>query len=104
MPLVRGEQIATWGDPNKANGYFGTEEKSRDAIAGDFQDIPIVDISGIFSPDLKDRQAVADQVRDACIRVGFVCILLFQETFLPYRYNLLMTCSSTPKATACRAK
>jgi len=71
MPLVRGEQIATWGDPNKANGYFGTEEKSRDAIAGDFQDIPIVDISGIFSPDLKDRQAVADQVRDACIRVGF---------------------------------
>jgi len=71
MPLVRGEQIATWGDPNKANGYFGTEEKSRDAIAGDFQDIPIVDISGIFSPDLKHRQAVADQVRDACIRVGF---------------------------------
>ncbi|KAJ9633549.1 hypothetical protein H2204_006932 [Knufia peltigerae] len=71
MPLVRGEEIAVWGDPYKANGHFGTDEKSTLAIAGDFKDIPVIDISGIFSPDLKDRKAVADQVRDACVRVGF---------------------------------
>jgi TPR repeat protein len=71
MPVVRGEQIATWGDANKANGYFGTDEVSKDAIAGDFKDIPIIDISGAFSSELKDRQEVAEQVRDACVRVGF---------------------------------
>jgi hypothetical protein len=72
MPvLYKGQEIATWGDANKAAGHFGTEEKSKNAIAGDFDDIPVIDIAGVFSPVLADRAKVAAQIRDACIRVGF---------------------------------
>lgn len=68
---VRGQQIAVWGDPNKANGHFGTDEKSSNAIAGDFDSVPIIDISGVFSPDIEVRAKLASEIRDACIRVGF---------------------------------
>jgi len=37
----------------------------------DFQSIPIVDLANIDSSDLQSRQNLADQVRDACMRVGF---------------------------------
>ncbi|EXJ89707.1 hypothetical protein A1O3_02774 [Capronia epimyces CBS 606.96] len=67
----KGQKIAVWGDQNKANGHFGAEEKSRSAIAGKFEDIPIIDISGIHSSDINERMRVAGQIRDACVRVGF---------------------------------
>ncbi|KAF9265190.1 2OG-Fe(II) oxygenase [Marasmius fiardii PR-910] len=36
-----------------------------------FKNIPIIDISNITSPDPAARRALADQVRNACINVGF---------------------------------
>ncbi|TFK50256.1 putative gibberellin 3-beta hydroxylase [Heliocybe sulcata] len=40
-------------------------------LARDTGEIPIIDIKGIFSDDIKDRQAVAEQVREAASRIGF---------------------------------
>jgi isopenicillin N synthase-like dioxygenase len=34
-------------------------------------EITVIDVSGIFSDDLSQRQAVASQVREACMRIGF---------------------------------
>lgn len=69
--LYKGEEIATWGDPNKAAGYFGTDERFKDTQVGNFDTIPIINVSGIFSTQLEERKKVAAQIRDACIRVGF---------------------------------
>jgi hypothetical protein len=61
-----------WGSAQKASGSFGTVVcKSEDAIEGDFNSIPLIDVAGIFSSNLEDRKAVAAQLRDACINVGF---------------------------------
>ncbi|EPQ53888.1 isopenicillin N synthetase [Gloeophyllum trabeum ATCC 11539] len=40
-------------------------------VAKDTGEIPIIDISGIFSKDIEDRKAVAEQVREAASRIGF---------------------------------
>lgn len=37
-------------------------------------EIPIIDVSGIFSPSLSDRLAVAEQIRDASTNTGFFYI------------------------------
>lgn len=37
----------------------------------DFEEVPVIDLSGLASTDINDRIAVAQEVRDACIRVGF---------------------------------
>jgi hypothetical protein len=61
-----------WGSAQKASGSFGTVVcKSEDAIEGDFNIIPLIDVAGIFSSNLEDRKAVAAQLRGACINVGF---------------------------------
>lgn len=69
--LYKGEEIAAWGDPNKAAGYFGTDEISSETIGGDFDSVPVIELSGIFSADLGERKRVAAEIRDACVRVGF---------------------------------
>ena len=38
---------------------------------GDFSSVPVIDLAGMFSPDLEDRKAVASQVRAASHTVGF---------------------------------
>lgn len=56
----------------KKGGNFGTKQISGDlSIVGDFNSIPVINVAGIFSEKLGDRQAVATQIRDACTRVGF---------------------------------
>ncbi|KZT22420.1 putative gibberellin 3-beta hydroxylase [Neolentinus lepideus HHB14362 ss-1] len=40
-------------------------------VAKDTGEIPIVDIQGIFSDNIEDRKAVAQEVREAASRIGF---------------------------------
>lgn len=44
------------------------------AETGDFDTIPVIDVGGIRSQVLDDRQKVATEIRDACTRVGFFYI------------------------------
>lgn len=46
---------------------------SDDSIEAD--EIPVIDIRGIFSDKLEDRKAVAAQVREAAHRIGFFYIV-----------------------------
>jgi hypothetical protein len=39
------------------------------------EEIPVIDVSGIYSDKLKDRQAVAEQIREACNRIGFFYVI-----------------------------
>ena len=41
-------------------------------------EVPIIDVSGMFSDELSERQAVADQVRKACTGMGFFYIINHQ--------------------------
>lgn len=64
-----------WCGNNKINGTFGTNKiLSEDSIVGDFDTIPLIDVAGIFSPDVYERKKVAAQLYDACTRVGFFYI------------------------------
>lgn len=47
--------------------------QSNDPIDAD--EIPVIDISGIFSEDLEDRKAVAEKIREAAHRIGFFYIV-----------------------------
>lgn len=49
--------------------YFHSDE----SIEAD--EIPVIDISGIYSDDINDRKAVAEKVREACHRIGFFYIV-----------------------------
>lgn len=64
-----------WGQSQKAGGSYGTTVcQSNDALQDDDDknnSIPVIDVSRIFSTDVSDRQAVANQLREACINVGF---------------------------------
>lgn len=56
----------------KVVGNYGTTIcKSEDSIVGDFESIPLIDVSGIFSENLDDRKKVAAELRLACVNVGF---------------------------------
>lgn len=50
---------------------FGPTEKSQNTIVGDFDTIPVLDVSGMFSPNIAERKDFAGALRDACMRVGF---------------------------------
>ncbi|KAG1739551.1 2OG-Fe(II) oxygenase [Suillus lakei] len=45
--------------------------ESASVIDGAFQDIPVIDLSHATSPDESERKALAYQIRDACMNVGF---------------------------------
>lgn len=64
-----------WCGNNKINGNFGTKNiVSEDSIVGDFDTIPLIDVAGIFSPEISERKKVAEKLHDACTRVGFFYI------------------------------
>ncbi|KAI9742081.1 MAG: hypothetical protein M1834_000471 [Cirrosporium novae-zelandiae] len=52
----------------------GITRKVKPAQSGGFKEIPIIDVSGMYSDHLADRIKVAGAVRDACTRVGFMQI------------------------------
>ncbi|KAH8646173.1 hypothetical protein BX600DRAFT_519020 [Xylariales sp. PMI_506] len=56
-----------------------TLDNKREVLLGDravetFNEIPVVDIGRIYSEDLADRQAVANEISDICKKVGFMYI------------------------------
>jgi isopenicillin N synthase-like dioxygenase len=61
-------------DENGEKSVFGTTEKSENTIAGDFDTLPVLDVSGMFSSDIEERKKFAAKLRDACMRVGFFYI------------------------------
>ncbi|KAJ3518165.1 hypothetical protein NLJ89_g29 [Agrocybe chaxingu] len=36
-----------------------------------FQNVPIIDLKNVRSPDVQERKKLADEIRDACVNVGF---------------------------------
>ncbi|KKA20986.1 hypothetical protein T310_4985 [Rasamsonia emersonii CBS 393.64] len=53
---------------------FGDVYVQKDIIQGDFDNIPIIDLSLMSSSDLEERKKLAAQIYDACSRVGFFYI------------------------------
>ena len=39
------------------------------------ESIPVIDVARIYSDKLEDRQAVAEEIRDACHRIGFFYVI-----------------------------
>ncbi|RDW60696.1 hypothetical protein BP6252_12079 [Coleophoma cylindrospora] len=59
--------------------YNGTYGHKREVLTGPsahttFQEIPIIDVSGIFSESFETRKEVALKVADACENIGFLLI------------------------------
>jgi isopenicillin N synthase-like dioxygenase len=44
-------------------------------ISIEADEIPIIDISGIYSDNIEDRKVVAEKIREACHRIGFFYII-----------------------------
>jgi hypothetical protein len=70
--------------------------ESNEAIDAD--EIPIIDVAGIYSDKLEDRQAVAEKVREAAHRIGFFYVINHVSTFQHIACNgtqgrLLTMCS-----------
>lgn len=69
-------QIATESQPMRTlrlqNGQV-YEFESNESVEAD--EIPIIDISGIYSERLDERQAVAEKVREAAHRIGFFYVV-----------------------------
>lgn len=63
--------VSTGYNRKKGGKFGGVETKAEGSIVGDFDTIPVIDVSGIFSTKSEDRQAVAQKIREASIRVGF---------------------------------
>lgn len=69
-------QTATSTQPGVLRLQQGVSRTLAQADAGlsSFQEIPVLDVSGMHSSSLSDRQKVAAEVREACTRVGFMQI------------------------------
>ena len=57
---------------------FGPTEKSQDTVVGDFDTIPVLDVSGMYSSEIAERWKFAAALRDACMRSR---ILLHRESW-----------------------
>ena len=51
--------------------------------ATDADEIPVIDVGGIYSEKLEDRQAVADTIREAAHRIGFFYVVNHVSISLP---------------------
>ncbi|EAU32187.1 predicted protein [Aspergillus terreus NIH2624] len=57
--------------------YFGDLQVEAEVVQGDFDNLPIIDVASLDSPDIEDRKQLAAQIFDACTRVGFFYIKRF---------------------------
>lgn len=53
---------------------FGDIAIQKDIVQGDFDNIPIIDLAPMSSPNIEERKELAKQIYDACSRVGFFYI------------------------------
>lgn len=74
MATVTESETYTLSIDSAAGPVYRTVKKCppRDARP---DEITIIDASGIYSDDISKRQAVADQVREACTRIGFFYLI-----------------------------
>lgn len=87
-------------------------EDRSSVLVGSFDTIPILDISGIYSPDVQTRLKAAAIVHDACTRVGFFYIVnhgipeeIVESTFdcaktffaLPFEEKMEVYIDNSPK-------
>jgi hypothetical protein len=57
--------------PKSRRNYGTTTILSDETLSASPTGIPIIDVSRIFSPSLSARKAVAAEIREACINIGF---------------------------------
>jgi hypothetical protein len=53
---------------------FGDIHIQKDIIQGDFDNIPILDLSALKSNSIEERKKLAAHIYEACSRVGFFYI------------------------------
>lgn len=61
--------------------------ESNEAIDAD--EIPIINVAGIYSDKLEDRQAVAEKVREAAHRIGFFYVVNHVSIYSTWHFVLL---------------
>ena len=49
-------------------------DSENSSLSGNFDSIPLIDLSNLRSSKVEDRQALARQIRDVCTHVGFFYI------------------------------
>ncbi len=65
------EPSSTTEAPRTITLQNGMTYVSRSNVSKELEQVPIIDVAGIYSSKLEDRQAVADQIRDAATKIGF---------------------------------
>lgn len=71
---------------------FGDLRVQKEIMKGNFDNIPIIDLSNLRSPLLDERRALAKGVYDACTNVGFFYVKVWKaaEPCIAYFYFLLL--------------
>ena len=58
----------------------------EDLRKNDFENIPVIDVSALKSPDRQQRQKLAAQIYEACTQVGFFYIKVMASSVLKSLY------------------
>lgn len=71
---------------------FGDLRVQKEIMKGNFDNIPIIDLSNLRSPLLDERRELAKRVYDACTNVGFFYVKVWKtvELCIAYFYVLLL--------------
>lgn len=52
----------------------GSTVTAKSNVATTDESLPLIDVSRMYSPDLSERQALAEEIRDASRNIGFFLI------------------------------
>jgi isopenicillin N synthase-like dioxygenase len=78
------------------NGY--RDVVNPHARVGEFSELPVIDLEPSYSDDVDERMRVAQQVREACTRVGFFYI---KNTTMPEKVKAAAFQAVRPAANLC---